>query len=223
MIDLPWNFPAIPLYFPRFFEAALMTLQITAGGIILGLFLGLITALMRMSKYKILNVPTKFYIWGIRGTPLLLQLLVIYYGLSDIIDIPRFPAAIIALGIHNGAYIAVIFRGAIESIDRGQREAALTLGMTNVQVLRRIILPQAFKLSIPPLGNQFIIAMKDSSLASTIAVHELLLRARQLGNSTFMMLEMLAVAGIYYLIMTTIFTVLVGKIETRLQVSEYRE
>jgi len=222
MFDLPWDFTVIPIYFPRFYQAALITLQITALGILLGLVLGLIAALMRISESKVIQAPVLFYIWIIRGTPLLLQLFIIYFGLAEVVNIPRFPSAAIALGIHNGAYMAEIFRGTIQSIDRGQREAAFSLGMTKWQAMRRVILPQAFKRSIPPLGNQFIIALKDSSLASTIAVRELILTTRQYGSANMMMLEMLMVACIYYLIMTSVLMVLVGKIEKRLNVSDYR-
>ncbi len=223
MIDLPWDFTAIPRFFPGFYVAALLTLQITFFGILVGLVLGLTTGLMRLSKNNLINTPAKAYIWAIRGTPLLLQLMIIYYGLIDLVSIDRMPAAIIGLGVHNGAYIAEIFRGAIQSVERGQREAAMSLGMTGAQTMRRIVLPQAFKRSVPALGNQFIIALKDSSLASAIAVRELLLRARQLGASTMMMLEMLMIVGFYYLMMTSILTLLVGRVEKRLQVSDYRE
>ncbi len=223
MIDLPWDFTAIPRFFPGFYAAALLTLQITFFGILVGLVLGLATGLMRLSKNPILNAPAKAYIWAIRGTPLLLQLMIIYYGLIDLVSIDRMPAAILGLGVHNGAYIAEIFRGAIQSVERGQREAALSLGMTHAQAMRRIILPQAFKRSVPPLGNQFIIALKDSSLASAIAVRELLLRARQMGASTMMMLEMLMIVGIYYLMMTSILNILMGRIEKRLEVSDYQD
>ncbi len=223
MIDLPWDFTAIPRFFPGFYAAALLTLQITFFGILVGLILGLVTGLMRLSKNPILNMPAKAYIWVIRGTPLLLQLMIIYYGLIDLVSIDRMPAAILGLGVHNGAYIAEIFRGAIQSVERGQREAALSLGMTETQAMRRIILPQAFKRSVPPLGNQFIIALKDSSLASAIAVRELLLRARQMGSSTLMMLEMLMIVGVYYLLMTTVLNLLMGRIEKLLEVSDYKD
>jgi polar amino acid transport system permease protein len=217
-----WDLSLIIEYFPQFYTFALLTLQLTVMGILVGLVLGLIFALLRISKFKILNLPAKAYIWFVRGTPLLLQLWLIYYGFADIINIPRFPAAIIALGIHNGAYIAEIFRGTILSIDRGQKEAALSLGMTQWQSMKRIILPQAFKRSVPPLGNQFIIALKDTSLASTIGATELMMRTRQIGSSNFIMFELLMVAAIYYLIMTSVLTVIVGKIEKRLSISDHR-
>jgi polar amino acid transport system permease protein len=177
---------------------------------------------MRISRSKIIQGPALFYIWIIRGTPLLLQLFIIYFGLVEFVDIPRLTSAVIGLGVHNGAYMAEIFRGAIQSIDRGQKEAAYSLGMTKTKAMRRIILPQAFKRSVPPLGNQFIIALKDSSLASAVSVRELLLTARQIGSSTMMMLEMFVVVGVYYLLMTSVLTVLVGKLEKRLKVSDRR-
>ncbi len=223
MFNLPYDFSAIPKYFPTFYEAAWLTLQLTTLGILVGLILGLIVALMRISELKILNKPAQLYIWMIRGTPLLLQLWIIYFGLASIVNIPGVPSAVIALGIHNGAYIAEIFRGSIQSIDRGQREAALSLGMTPWQAMKRVILPQAFKRSVPPLGNQFIIALKDSSLASTVAVRELLLRSRQIGSSQYLLMEMLIIAAIYYLIMTSVLTIIVSRIERRLQVSDYRD
>ena len=217
-----WDFTVIPQYFTSFFSAAAVTLQVTICGIIVGLLLGLLFALMRISKYKLLNIPAKAYIWVIRGTPLLLQLLMIYFGLVDIVRLDRMPSAFIALGIHNGAYIAEIFRGAIQGIDRGQKEAGISLGMTEFKVMKRIVLPQAFKRSIPPLSNQLIIALKDSSLASAVAVPELLLYARQMGSSNFRLMEMLSIAAIYYLIMTSIMTVLSVRLERRLNVSDYK-
>jgi polar amino acid transport system permease protein len=156
----------------------------------------------------------------IRGTPLLVQLFIIYYGLTSIVTIDAIPSAVIALGIHNGAYIGEIFRGAIESIDYGQMEAARSLGMTHGKAMRRIVLPQAFKRAVPSLGNQLIIALKDSSLASTIAVPELMLRGRQMGSSSFMYMEMFIIVGIWYLIMTSVLSFAVHRIETRLKVSD---
>ena len=217
---MEWDFSVFPKYFSTFLPYAWMTLQVTFFGILIGVGLGLIFALLRISKYKVLNYPAKFYIWVIRGTPLLLQLLFLYFGLVNIIRLDKLPAAFVALGIHNGAYIAEIFRGAIQSVDIGQREAGISLGMTSFKVMQRIILPQAFKRSVPPLSNQFIIALKDSSLASAISVPELLLHARQLGSSNYKLMEMLTIAAIYYLVMTTMLTILANKIETRLQVSD---
>lgn len=217
-----WDFSVLPKYFSSFLPYAWMTLQVTFFGLVVGMVLGLIFALLRLSRFRVLNYPAKLYIWVIRGTPLLLQLLLIYFGLVNIVLLDKLPAAFLALGIHNGAYIAEIFRGAIQSVDRGQREAGISLGMTSGKVMKRIILPQAFKRAIPPLSNQFIIALKDSSLASAISVPELLLHARQLGSSNYRLMEMLTIAAIYYLAMTTILTLVANIIERRLQVSDYR-
>ena len=219
---MAWDFSVIPKYFTFFLPAAFMTIQVTFFGIFIGVFLGLIFSLMRISKHRLLNYPAKLYIWLVRGTPLLLQLLFIYFGLVNIISLDKLPSAFIALGFHNGAYIAEIFRGAIQAVSQGQKEAGISLGMTNWQVLRRIILPQAFKRAIPPLSNQFIIALKDSSLASAVAVPELLLISKQLGTSNFRTMEMLTIAAIYYLIMTSILTLIANLIEKRLKVSDYR-
>ncbi|MFO7816766.1 MAG: amino acid ABC transporter permease [Thermodesulfobacteriota bacterium] len=212
-----YDFTAIFQYFPYFLPAAWMTFEITALGILLGLLLGLITAFAKISNKKIFNLPALAYIYLIRGTPLLLQLLFIYYGMRGILGLAALPSAVLALGIHNGAYVAEIFRGAIISISSGQMEAARSLGMTYPRAMLRIILPQAFKRSVPPLGNQFIIALKDSSLASTITINELLLKSQQLASSNFMMMEMLTIAAFFYLIYTGLFTWLFNAIESRLE------
>ncbi|MBS5956393.1 amino acid ABC transporter permease [Lacrimispora xylanolytica] len=217
-----WDFSVIPNYFMSFLDAAKMTVLVTVFGILIGIIFGLILALMRISNYRILSIPARVYIWIVRGTPLLLQLLLIYFGLVNIVRIGNLPSAFLALGLHNAAYIAEIFRGSIQGIARGQREAGLSLGMTEGKVMRRIVLPQAFKRAVPSLSNQLIIALKDSSLASAVAIPELLLYARQLGSSTFRLMEMLSIAAIYYLIMTSVLTILANGIEKRLNVSDFK-
>ena len=126
-----WDFSLVPKYFSSFLPFAWMTLQVTVYGLLIGIILGLIFALLRISKFRVLNYPAKLYIWIIRGTPLLLQLLFLYFGFTNVILLDKMPAAALALGVHNGAYIAEIFRGAIQNIDRGQREAGISLGMTS--------------------------------------------------------------------------------------------
>lgn len=217
---LPWDLTVIPSKFFLFAEAAQYTLQITFFGILVGLLIGLAAALGRLSKQQWLSGICKAYIFLIRGTPLLVQLFIVYYGLTSIVTIAPIPSAIIALGFHNGAYIAEIFRGSIQSIDIGQMEAARSLGMPKAKAMQRIILPQAFKRAVPPLGNQLIIALKDSSLASTIAVPELMLKGRQMGSSSFMYMEMFLIVGIWYLIMTSVLSFVMHRIEQRLKVSD---
>ena len=219
---MSWDSSVFPEFFFSFLSAAKMTVLVTVLGILIGLLLGLLVALMRISNHKALSLPARAYIWIIRGTPLLLQLMMIYYGLVNLIRLDNLPSAFVALGIHNGAYIAEIFRGSIQGIAPGQREAGLSLGMTPAKVMWRIILPQAFKRSVPSLSNQLIIALKDSSLASAVAIPELILHARQLASSNFRYMEMLSIAAIYYLVMTSILTIAANLLEKRLNVSDYK-
>jgi len=217
---IPWDMGAIPSYFFLFAEAAGYTVQITVLGVLLGLAIGLIVSLGRIAKNKVVSTICRAYIFLIRGTPLLVQLFIVYYGLTSVVTIDPIPSAVIALGVHNGAYIAEIFRGSIQSIHYGQMEAARSLGMTRSKAMRRIILPQAFKRAVPSLGNQLIIALKDSSLASTIAVPELMLRGRQMGSSTFMYMEMFIIVGIWYLLMTSVLSFVIHRTEKKLKVSD---
>lgn len=217
---IPWDLGAIPSRFFLFGSAAWYTVQITGLGVLLGLVIGLLVALGRLSSYRPISAVSRAYIFLIRGTPLLVQLFIVYYGLTSIVTIAPIPSAVIALGVHNGAYIAEIFRGSIQSIDYGQMEAARSLGMPKSRAMRRIVLPQAFKRAVPSIGNQLIIALKDSSLASTIAVPELMLRGRQMGSSTFMYMEMFIIVGIWYLLMTSVLSYVIHRIETRLKVSD---
>lgn len=217
---MDYELSVLPKFLPYFLPAAWMTLQVTALGILLGLALGLATAFLRISDKAVLNLPARGYIYVIRGTPLLLQLLFLYYGLRGTLGLSALTSAVLALGVHNGAYIGEIFRGAIGSISPGQMEAARSLGMTYPRAMRRIILPQAFKRAVPSLGNQFIIALKDSSLASAITINELLLKSQQLASSNFRMMEMLTIAAVFYLFYTGLFTWLFSTIERRLSLSE---
>ncbi len=220
MSIIPWDLSVIPSKFFLFAEAALYTVQITFFGVLLGLLIGLVVALGRLSKNRTLSSISRGYIFLIRGTPLLVQLFIVYYGLTSIVTIAPIPSAVMALGVHNGAYIAEVFRGSIQSIHYGQMEAARSLGMTHSKAMQRIVLPQAFKRAVPSLGNQLIIALKDSSLASTIAVPELMLKGRQMGSSTFMYMEMFIIVGIWYLLMTSVLSFIVHRVEKKLKVSD---
>lgn len=213
-----FDFTVLAKYFPYFLPAAWMTIKVTTLGISLGLGLGLGTAFLRISDNPFLSLPARGYIYIIRGTPLLLQLLFLYFGLRSVVGFDALTSATLALGIHNGAYIAEIFRGAIISISEGQMEAARSLGMSYTRSMIRIVLPQAFKRAVPALGNQFIIALKDSSLASTITINELLLKSQQLASSNYMMMEMLFIAALFYLFYTAIFSKTFQLIESRLDV-----
>ncbi|SHH70643.1 amino acid ABC transporter permease [Clostridium grantii] len=206
---------------PKFIPGVVATLGLSFFSIIFGMVFGLVAVLLKLSRKKFLMRITDIYITIVRGTPLLLQLIFIFYVLPSIgIKIGRFPSAIIGLAFHNGAYISEIFRGAIESIHYGQMEAARSIGMTKLQAMKRVILPQAFKRSVPALGNQFIIAVKDSSLASVITITEIILLARQFSAATFKTFPILFVAGGYYLIITMGLTKILNIIELKLKVNE---
>ncbi|RWR12170.1 amino acid ABC transporter permease [Siminovitchia fortis] len=202
--------------FGGFMQAALVTLQITIVSLILASIIGLFVALMKLSNKKILSWIANLYIGVIRGTPLIVQIMWLYFGITQVVVLSAFWAGAIALAIHSGAYIAEIFRGAIQSIDKGQMEAAESLGMTRKQAMRRIIFPQAFKRSIPALGNQFIIGLKDSSLVAFIGITEIFNLSMSQAAATFRQLEFYTIAGIYYLILIVIFTLITNKIEKRL-------
>jgi polar amino acid transport system permease protein len=206
--------------YPGFLKATLITLQITAVALVLGTILGLIFALMKISRSKVLQTIANFYITIIRGTPLIVQIMFLYFGITALVVLSGFWAGAIALGIHNGAYIAEIFRGAIQGIDKGQREASSSLGMTRAQSMRRIIFPQALKRSIPPLGNQFIITLKDSSLVYIISVPELFAMANREAAQNWKSLETYLVVGGYYLVLVMIFTYLLKLYENKLNVDK---
>ncbi|SFG57578.1 polar amino acid transport system permease protein [Sporolactobacillus nakayamae] len=202
--------------FNGFVGATGMTLKLTIISLIMACFIGLIVALMKLSSNSFLNWLAVIYIGAIRGTPLILQIMWLYFGITHIIVLSAFWAGSIALAIHNGAYIAEIFRGAIQSIDKGQMEAAKSLGMTNSLAMRRIILPQALKRAIPALGNQFIIGLKDSSLVAFIGITEIFNLSMSEAAATFRQLEFYSIAGIYYLVLILIFTFIINKIEKKL-------
>ncbi|RFU62422.1 amino acid ABC transporter permease [Peribacillus glennii] len=203
-----------------FIDAMLLTLELTAVSILVGIVIGLFFALLKISNIKILGLIADIYIYLVRGTPLIVQIFILYFGISGIFLLPDFWAAALALAFHNGAYIAEIFRGTIQSIDKGQMEAARSLGMTKSLALRRIILPQAFRRALPPLGNQFIIGLKDSSLAAFISMNELFNVATTLGSNNFDEMTYLLIVAVYYLILVAILTIIVNMIERKLAVSD---
>lgn len=211
------DFGVVWQYWPFLLEGAWLTLQLSVLGSLLGLVLGFVAALGKLSKYPLLAAPANFYVWFIRGTPLLVQLFIIYYGLPQLnIPISAYWAAVLGLGINGGAYMAECYRASILAIPKGQTEAALSLGMTPWMAMRRIIVPQALRIAVPSLGNQAIILLKDSSLASVIALAELLMVAKRYGSRHFSFIEFFLVAALIYLIMTTFFNVIINGAERRL-------
>lgn len=204
--------------FGGFVQAAGVTLQLTIVSLILASIIGLVVAFMKISDNKFLQLSANAYIGIIRGTPLIVQIMWLYFGITKIVVLSAFWAGAIALAIHSGAYIAEIFRGAIQSIDKGQMEAGRSLGMSRTLTMKRIILPQALKRAIPPLGNQFIIGLKDSSLVAFIGISEIFNLSMSEAASTFRQLEFYSIAGIYYLVLILIFTLILNKVEAKLSI-----
>jgi cystine transport system permease protein len=199
-------------------EALLIgTIPLTLASFTLGLVIAVFTALARISSIAVLRGLAKFFISIIRGTPLLLQLFMIFYGLPSFgIVLDPWPSAIIAFSLNVGGYAAETIRAAILSIPKGQWEAASTIGLTRTQALRRIILPQAARVAIPPLSNTLISLVKDTSLASVVLVTEIFRVAQEIAAPTFEFFTMYSVAGVYYWILSQVLTFFQGRLEKRL-------
>ncbi|HVJ32457.1 MAG TPA: cystine ABC transporter permease [Terriglobia bacterium] len=185
---------------PLLLKGALYTVELSFGSMVIGLVLGFGLALMRLSRRTWLRRTARVYVSFVRGTPLLVQLFLIYYGLPQFgIRLDPIPSALIGFSLNVAAYTSEILRGAISAIDIGQREAALAVGMTRLQIMRRIVMPQAARLALPPLGNSFVSLVKDTSLAATIQVPELFRQAQLITARTFEVFTMyISVALIYW-------------------------
>lgn len=214
-MDINFIFKVIPVLI----KGSVMTIELTVITIILGSLLGVMLALCKISSSKILYFIAAFYTWIFRGTPLLLQLFFFYYGLPFIgLKLEPFEAAVLGLTLNCSAYMAEIIRGGILSIEKGQFEAAKALGFSYAQTMRRIILPQTYRVLIPPVGNEFIAMLKDTSLVSSIAMVELMRSAQQIYASSFKPIEVFFTAAILYLFLTTIFTTVFSLFEKKLGV-----
>lgn len=210
LLDLINNFPFLLL-------GAWETLKLTAFSVGIGLILGTFIGMGRLSKLKVVNYPCTAYVEFLRGTPLLVQISIVYFGLPQLgIQLAPYPAAITALGLNSGAYIAEIVRAGIQSIPKGQYEAARSLGLNHWQTMRYVILPQAFKNILPALGNEFITLTKDSSLASVIGVAELMRAGQFVISRTFQTFSIYMGIALIYFIMTFVISRLVRYIERRM-------
>lgn len=194
------------------------TILISVLSILFATVLALLAALGRLSRFPPFYAISTFYVSLIRGTPLYLQVFFFFLALPQLgIILPGFVAGVVALGLNYGAYMSEIFRAGLSSVSKGQREAALALGMTPMQVMRRIVLPQALRFAIPPMGNEFIAMTKDSALVSATGfVHELMWRATKVGRANFKNLEALIIAAVFYWLMTMILSYIQGKIEAHM-------
>lgn len=222
---------------PLLLEGAAITLAITVISVTNGCVLGLFAGLARLSGRRFLRLLATCYVDFFRGTPLLVQILLVYFGIPYLLDIfceylaarygiprlfsstdiPKLWAAIISCSLNSGAYVAEIFRAGVQSIEKGQMEAARSLGMTHTQAMRYVILPQAFRRIIPPLGNEFIAMLKDTSLLSVIGFEELARRGQLIVGETFAVFEIYITVALIYLVMTLSFSRLVDYAERRLK------
>ncbi|MBC8015667.1 MAG: amino acid ABC transporter permease [Sporomusaceae bacterium] len=217
-----FDFDLVVQSFPLLLLGAGVTIQITAVSVAAGLFIGMFVGIARLSKNWIIKALATAYVDFIRGTPLLVQLFLVYFALPIILGtrIDPFIAAITACSINSGAYVAEIFRGGIQSIDKGQMEAGRSLGMTWAQTMRHVILPQAFKRIIPPLGNEFIAMMKDSSLVSVIGFEELTRRGQLIIARTYGSFEIWLSVAVIYLVMTFTISRFVDYLERRYKIDD---
>ena len=211
------NTDFIKEYSPFIALGAVQTILISITSIALAMILALLSALARLSRNAPLVALSTFYISLIRGTPLYLQVIFFFLALPQMgIYMSGFYAGVMALGLNYGAYMSEIFRAGILSVSKGQHEAATALGMNTSQKMRYIIMPQALRLAIPPMGNEYIAMLKDSSLVSVTGfVHEILWRAQRVGRQKFKNLEALLVAAIFYWVLTLLFTALQARVEKR--------
>src|SRR4051794_13932426 len=194
-----------------------VTLFVSGASIALAIVLATLGALARISSNPIPNAIASFYVSFFRGTPLLLQILFIYLALPQAgIVIPELPTGILALGLNYGAYMTEIFRAGIQAVPPGQREAAQSLGMSDRTTFRRIIVPQAFRIVTPAIGNDFVAMLKDSSLVSVIAIQELLWRAQAAGRPTLQSMQTLLIAALVYWTLTIIFSFGQSRLERRM-------
>lgn len=204
---------------PTLLQGLKMTMIIAVLGIILGFLIGLLVGLARSGKQGILYKLTGIYVSIIRGTPLMVQALYLYFAIPMMLNfnLPALHAGILAIGLNSGAYISEIVRGAIQSVDKGQIEAGICLGLSRFQITTAIVLPQAFKIMLPSLGNQFIISVKDTSLLTVIGVAEMTHQASQAVSSTFRTVEIYTALAFMYFILNSVLSFLLSKLERRMK------
>lgn len=209
---------------PLLLDGLKLTALVSLASIAIGMILGLFICLMKMSKNVVLRGIAGVYIWIIRGTPMLVQALIIFLGVPQLIQvaIPSFrfdavTAGIITLSLNAGAYLAEIYRGGIMAVPRGQSEAARSLGLSKSKTMRKVILPQALKFSVPSLVNQFIITIKDTSILTVIGMAEVVNKAQQYVGSTFVYFETYSIVALMYLAIISLLMVLSNHIEKKLK------
>lgn len=203
---------------PQLLAGARITIQLTVLAIVFGVVLGLVLALLRLSTHRFISAPAVVYVEFVRGTPLLAQIFMIYFGLGSLgINIPDFTSGLLALSLNSAAYNAEIFRAGIQSISKGQMEASRSLGLNYGQSMAYIIVPQAFRFCLPPLGNEFIALLKDSSLVAIIGISDLMRVGREINGRTLRSIEVFGYVSLIYLLMTLPLSQIVTAAERRLK------
>lgn len=216
------DFSFLYKYYGFFINGTVITLLLSFFGVAFGVLLGVVFALMKLSKNKLLKSFSTAYIEVIRGTPLLVQLYIVYYGLPRLvsIDFEDITLGIVAISLNSAAYVAEIIRAGILSIDKGQMEAARSLGMSHKTAMTNIIIPQAFKNILPALGNEFIVLIKESAIVSVIGIHDLMYNTDTVRGNTFRPFTPLIVAAAIYFIITFTLSKLLGILERRLRAGD---
>lgn len=211
------DFSSLLPYLPLFFQGLLVTIGFSIATVVFGLLLGIPISLMRLSSNKWISGPASAYVEVIRGTPSLLQLYLIAYGIPIAfgINIPIFVAGVLALSINSSAYVAEIIRAGIQAVDKGQMEAARSLGLSYAQTMRRVIIPQAIKNVLPAIGNEFVTIVKESSIVSIIGITDLMRITNIMKSQTFRIFEALIFAALLYFVVTFTISKLLHKVEKR--------
>ncbi|MBF1119267.1 MAG: amino acid ABC transporter permease [Streptococcus sp.] len=207
-------------YWPLFLEGATTTVLLSFFSVIVGVGCGTLMALARLSSNKFLSKAAKVYIDIIRGTPLLVQLYLVYFGLATVLDLNDFVSGVIAVSVNTTAYIAEIIRSGIQSVDKGQMEAARSMGIPKRMAMRQIILPQAMKNILPAIGNEFATLIKETSIVSLIGIHDLMYSSDTVRGATFTVFIPLLMTAFLYFVMTTTIAFFMDKLERKLQASD---
>ena len=203
---------------PYLMDGFQITIQIWAISIVLGVALGLVTCLLKLSPFRPLRAVAWVYIWIIRGTPMLVQAMVVYFGVPQVtgLRLTPFTAGVITLSLNAGAYLSEIFRSGIQAVPKGQSEAARSLGLGAGRTMVKIVLPQAFKIAIPPMVNQFIITLKDTSILTVIGLPEIMNEAQQYVMIRWEYFQTYVIAAAYYLVVTSLLMVLANYVEKKI-------
>lgn len=207
---------------PMILEGLKVTLEISLLSIAIGMVIGLISCLMGLSKIKVFNAISAVYVWIIRGTPMIVQAFIVYYGIPIVVQqfnpnfiISEFLAGTVTLSLNAGAYLSEIFRSGIQAVDPGQIEASRSLGIPSGKTMAKVVLPQAFKITIPSIVNQFIITIKDTSILSVISLAELCNQAKQYSASTYRFFEVYILVGLCYLAIISLLMILSKYVEKK--------